>query len=162
MATQSSKVVVRSERGQVLLVLREDLRMWTLPGGGREPGETPEQTAVREAHEETGYEVALDRFVGEYWRPQMPRGGDRQRLYLAHVIGGDPSAHDWESVAVRWFDRDALPRRLTPFCAGQIEDALAGTDMPVEKEQWLPWLQVALLRGFFALRRVRNRVLRRR
>ena len=30
---------------------------WTLPGGGLEFGESPEQAAVREAREETGYEV---------------------------------------------------------------------------------------------------------
>lgn len=32
---------------------------WTLPGGGLEPFETPEQAAVREMHEETGLNVAL-------------------------------------------------------------------------------------------------------
>jgi 8-oxo-dGTP diphosphatase len=158
LATESSKVVVRNGRGQVLLVLREDLRAWALPGGGREAGETYEQAAVREAREETGYEVELERYVGEYWRPQMPRGGDRQRLYLAHVTGGDPSAHDWESVDVRWFARDALPRRLTPFCLEQIEDALADTAVPVEREQRLSRLQAALLTCLFALRQVRHRL----
>jgi 8-oxo-dGTP pyrophosphatase MutT (NUDIX family) len=162
LATESSKVVVRNARGEVLLVLREDLRTWALPGGGREPAETSEEAAVREAREETGYEVELDRYVGEYWRPQMPRGGDRQRLYLARVTGGDPSAHDWESVAVRWFAVDRLPRRLTPFCAEQIADALAEDERPVEKEQRLTWLQAALLRVFFLLRSARNRLLRRR
>jgi ADP-ribose pyrophosphatase YjhB (NUDIX family) len=153
--------MVRNERGEVLLVLREDLRLWALPGGGREPGETPEQAAVRETREETGYEIELDRFVGEYWRPQMPRGGDRQRLYLAHLTGGKPAAHDWESAEVRWFPLDVLPRRLSRFSVEQIADTLAEKDLPVEKEQRLPWLQAALLRVLFALRGVRNRILRR-
>ena len=158
MATESSKVVVRNDRGEVLLVLREDLRTWTLPGGGLEPGETYEQAAVREAREETGYEVELERWVGEYWRPQMPHGGDRQRLYLARVAGGDPSAHDWESLAVRWFAADALPGRLTPFCAEQIEDALADTKAPFRKEQRFSWAGAVFLACFLAYRRLRNRI----
>jgi 8-oxo-dGTP pyrophosphatase MutT (NUDIX family) len=32
---------------------------WITPGGGLEPGETPQQAAVRETYEETGIEIAL-------------------------------------------------------------------------------------------------------
>ena len=34
-------------------------RMWSLPGGAIEAGETPADAAVRETMEETGYEVTL-------------------------------------------------------------------------------------------------------
>lgn len=37
---------------------------WTLPGGGMEPGEHPEQTVVREVAEETGYRVSVDEILG--------------------------------------------------------------------------------------------------
>ena len=38
---------------------------WTVPGGGAEAGESPEQAAVREGREETGYDVELVRLLGE-------------------------------------------------------------------------------------------------
>src|SRR6266545_7899789 len=74
MSTQGSSCVVLNQKGEVLLVLRQDFRIWALPGGGLEPNETWEQAAVRETLEETGYEVEILQYVGEYWRPQMSEG----------------------------------------------------------------------------------------
>ncbi|MCC8247081.1 NUDIX hydrolase [Saccharothrix luteola] len=54
-------LVVVEYAGAVLMVFDAWRREWELPGGGREPGETTRQTAVRELREETGIgEVALD------------------------------------------------------------------------------------------------------
>jgi ADP-ribose pyrophosphatase YjhB (NUDIX family) len=82
MATQSSSVVVFNAKQEILLVLREDARVWALPAGGLEPGETFEQAAIREVREETGYDVELERLVGKYWRPQYPKGGDKMQVFV--------------------------------------------------------------------------------
>jgi 8-oxo-dGTP pyrophosphatase MutT (NUDIX family) len=37
---------------------------WCLPKGHLEPGETPEQAAVREVEEETGLTTRIERFLG--------------------------------------------------------------------------------------------------
>ena len=37
---------------------------WTLPGGGIDPGEHPEDAAVREVFEETGYDARLTGLLG--------------------------------------------------------------------------------------------------
>jgi 8-oxo-dGTP pyrophosphatase MutT (NUDIX family) len=60
-------VVVLDESGRVLLVHEGyGLRRWGLPGGATESGEDVRATAMREAKEETGLDVALDEMVGEY------------------------------------------------------------------------------------------------
>jgi hypothetical protein len=82
------------------------------------------------------------------------------RVYAGCVIGGDPSQHDWESLEVRWFPLDALPRRLFSFSHEHIRDACANAVEPFKKEQRLTGLQAALLAAFLVYRRVRN-VLRR-
>jgi ADP-ribose pyrophosphatase YjhB (NUDIX family) len=39
---------------------------WTMPGGGMEWGETPEETAIREFHEETGLTPTLGQILGTW------------------------------------------------------------------------------------------------
>jgi 8-oxo-dGTP pyrophosphatase MutT (NUDIX family) len=56
----STTVILDDKQEHVLLILREDFRIWALPGGGLEAGETPEQTALREAYEESGFEVKIE------------------------------------------------------------------------------------------------------
>lgn len=48
----SRAVIVR--RGMILLSHETVSGWWLVPGGGMEPGETPEECCVREAEEETG------------------------------------------------------------------------------------------------------------
>jgi len=54
------------DNGRILLIQREDFRVWGLPGGDVNPGESLAQAAARETREETGLEVALTRLVGMY------------------------------------------------------------------------------------------------
>lgn len=77
--------VILIQDGQVALIrrVRRGRTYHVFPGGKVEQGETPEQAAVREAYEELGLEVELERLaaVVEF------RGG-QQHYYLARAVGG--------------------------------------------------------------------------
>jgi len=63
-------VVVEDSKGAGILVttraenLRAHAGQWALPGGRLDPGETPEQAALRELHEELGLGLAPDVVLG--------------------------------------------------------------------------------------------------
>lgn len=70
---KAAGVVVLNAAGDILLV-RElgaagqmaKAGLWHIPSGSVEDGENPQDTAVREAFEETGLRVTLTRFLGAY------------------------------------------------------------------------------------------------
>ena len=160
MQTKGSSCVVINEKEEVLLVLREDFRIWALPGGGVEQDETWEQAAVRETLEETGYQVVIKQFVGEYWRPQMSHGhGDLRHVFLAQAISDTPSPHDKESIDVRWFPATALPKGMFRFSREHIDDALARPAAPLKKEQRLPLWMNAGIRMAYLMRNFLDQIL---
>ncbi|GLV60438.1 hypothetical protein KDH_72570 [Dictyobacter sp. S3.2.2.5] len=65
---RAAAVVLRNENSEILLVLhrwREGCESWILPGGGLNPGEQPEEAALRELFEETGLRGRNPRFLFE-------------------------------------------------------------------------------------------------
>jgi 8-oxo-dGTP pyrophosphatase MutT (NUDIX family) len=111
-AFSAGGIVLRgSAAGHELLLGRRrrerDGATWSLPKGTPDGDETPEQTALREVHEETGLEVRILDHVGEI-HYRFVRGGRRiektVRYFLMEVTGGDLAHHDHEFEEVRWFD----------------------------------------------------------
>jgi len=65
---------------------------WTLPGGGVEFGEHPEQAVIREVKEETGFDVVTTGLAGVdsmvYHYPGPPRHAIRL-LFFVKIVGGE-------------------------------------------------------------------------
>jgi 8-oxo-dGTP diphosphatase len=119
--------VAALDGGRVLLQLREDARLWNLPGGAVDEGESLAEAAVREVREETGVEVVLTRLVGTYSRPRWRGGGNHVVLFAARVVSGDPTGFTCgETVEARFFDLAALPDELLWWQRRMIADAAEG------------------------------------
>ena len=119
---------------QVLLIKRTTPRVWELPGGGPEPGESPSEAIVREVHEETGVHVRVQRELGVYRRLGFrPHDGI---VFACTPIGGAPTPGE-ETVAVRFFPVHRLPRGLLPWYRAVIRDALRPPEPPRVHHQWL-------------------------
>jgi 8-oxo-dGTP pyrophosphatase MutT (NUDIX family) len=64
-----SAVIFDKTREKVLLTKRADNGQWCLPSGGADPGESVDETVIREVWEETGLKVHVLRLVGVYSDP---------------------------------------------------------------------------------------------
>ncbi|RMH01463.1 MAG: NUDIX domain-containing protein [Chloroflexi bacterium] len=103
-------VLVVSE-GKVLLVRRvmnPERGKWSIPAGFVDRGENPQETAVREAQEETGLDVVIDRLLDVYYNPPEAGGASIFILYEAHIAGGTLRPGD-DADRAEFFGADELP-----------------------------------------------------
>ncbi len=94
---------------------------WALPGGAVAPGETAEQGALREAHEEAGIDPASVAVRGEH---VLAHPDWSYTTVLADEAGHvTPAVTDAESTAVEWVPVEDVPGRplLTAFAAAWPE-----------------------------------------
>lgn len=127
-AVSAGGIVFRRGTGiEVVICGRDSDGVWGLPKGTPNPGETTEETALREVSEETGLDVEIVRKVGvvEYW---FARQGVRYHkwvhYFLMNSTGGDTSRHDLEYDRVEWrLVEDALKTLTFRNEAKMVEQA---------------------------------------
>jgi len=100
-------VITRAD-GRIVLVKRAiepGYGKWVFPGGYVDRGEEVTMAAVREAKEEAGLDIRIDRLIGIYsYAGRTPI----IIVYAATVLGGE-LAVDEEGIEARWFAPSAIP-----------------------------------------------------
>lgn len=115
-----SAIVFRGN--DVLLIKRRDIPVWVLPGGGIEPGESPEIAALREAYEETGFTVKIVRKVAEY--QPVNKMTQVTHFFECEITSGEASLSS-ETREVAFFPLNALPKIMAPPHRYWVHDAAA-------------------------------------
>jgi len=99
---QAAVCLIMAEDGTILAVSRkDDPTAWGLPGGKVDPGETPEEAAIRELKEETGLDVVNLRKI-------FVRGegdGYTTHCFATEAVG---EINTGEAGVVRWVTLDEL------------------------------------------------------
>ena len=153
------RVVLQDASGRVLLFRaqlesRSSEHWWELPGGGIEPGETYQQTAVRELAEETGLLVSLAQVGPPRWRRTSTWTARGVRRLQHEVVvpvrlaadrppitdGGRTPDELEEYVAARWWDVPDLLASSERFYPGRLPALLpaflAGAELTEPFERW--------------------------
>ena len=105
----------------ILLVKRNDVPFWDLPGGTLEKGEDYLTCLKREAFEETGLLVTPTKKVGTFYNKQQD---DQQIVYCSQIIGGKIIESGPETNELKFFSIYKLPLNLIPHRRMQIKLAL--------------------------------------
>jgi putative (di)nucleoside polyphosphate hydrolase len=137
-------VMLLNREGKVWVGQRLDstLEAWQMPQGGLDPGEAPEDGALRELEEETGigrdkveilarcdeqllYDLPDD-LLGKVWKGRWR--GQSQTWFLMRFIGEDKDVNlqtkEPEFRAWRWAEPADLPELIVPFKQGLYRDVL--------------------------------------
>ena len=137
-------VMLINQSRQVWVGQRRDssLEAWQMPQGGLDPGEDPQDGALRELEEETGigpdlveiiararqelrYDLPED-MVGVVWKEKWR--GQRQTWFLARFLGRDEDVNldtaEPEFRAWKWAQVEDLPALIVPFKKRLYEDVI--------------------------------------
>jgi ADP-ribose pyrophosphatase YjhB (NUDIX family) len=120
--------VVIVDDGRFLVVRRAHephAGLWDLPGGFCDGWEHPEQAAVREAREELGVEVRLDRFIGMYigsYAFQDELLPVLDSFWLATIVSGEITLDPAEATAFMWTDLADPPQMAFPTMDAALKE----------------------------------------
>ena len=119
--------IIMTNQGEIILVKRvfdpyKDC--WALPGGFVEYGETVEDAVIREAKEETGLNIRIEKLSGVYSDPNRdPRGHSVSVCFLCKAVGGELKT-SVETKKVKAFSKKELKTTRLAFDHEEILKAI--------------------------------------
>ena len=124
---QCASVLITNRENRILFVHQSyGMRLFGLPGGVVDVGETPPMAAIREALEEANVEIEIEYQLGAY----LLTGGGMPDIFASvfkgHIVKGEPKADLSEISDITWCTVDDLPRPLLSDAEAAIEDFAEG------------------------------------
>jgi 8-oxo-dGTP pyrophosphatase MutT (NUDIX family) len=116
--TRSAGGIVLGDNGTIALVQSRNSKSWLFPKGHVEAGESDEEAARREIHEEAGLtDLELIDDLGEFSRPTVTAKGlinehKTVKMYLFAAPAGSQLAPTMEIAEARWVNYREVPELL--------------------------------------------------
>lgn len=123
-------IIFNQNRNEVLLIKRRDVPVWVIPGGGVDTNESPENAAIREAHEETGLTVRITRQIA-FYTPVNTLATDTY-VYECIATEGDLTTGA-ETADIAYFPIDKLPTTLFFIHKEWLKDAIKNDPIVIQK-----------------------------
>lgn len=118
----SVAAIIHDDAGRLLLLEKASGEGWSLPAGGIEPGETPQEAVIREVMEETGLAVeptaVLGVFGGRDFRYTYPNGHQVEyvvTLFRCRVVADHGAWTDGETKSLGYFTPQDMPPLALPY-----------------------------------------------
>lgn len=124
----SVRTIVTNEANEVLMVKEKSEQLWSFPGGWCDVLESPQENAIKEVVQESGYQIKIDRLLGVFFRDKYK---ERKQsliseycIYFHGSIIEKVSEHNHEIVDVGFFKQDKLPSLSFKNSKEEVERAL--------------------------------------
>ena len=123
--------LIINDKNEALLVKRgvkskNEVGVWSKPGGAVEFGEKVEDAVRREIKEELGVNIELSKFLG--FTNHIIKSENQHWVtfnYLAKITEGEPRIMEPEKIAeIKWFNLKNLPEKLSQTTSEPIKDYL--------------------------------------
>ena len=123
--------IIFDEYNRILLQRRQDKNLWGFLGGAIEVGESAEEAVIREVFEESGLIAQVVSLQGIYTKyfDSYPNGDEAQvitHFFRMRIIGGNLDSSNPESLELKFFQLNDIPKLVNQQHADALEDAKKG------------------------------------